>query len=156
MSEILSNWWYFFSDRFTKVETLLRWYRRSERHIENSKLRRQKTALQNTLDSVREELKRSQRYNQHLLSEREDLIKELDRTSSQEARLQKQIALQDDNVRKLQDEVFGFKRSISSSTRIEGQLSDECIQESMEGLYHAVRDWAFNVVRKDKTSKSGL
>lgn len=105
---------------------------------------------------MREELKRSQRYNQHLLSEREDLIKELDRASSQEARLQKQIALQDDKVRKLQDEVFGFKRSISSSTRIEGQLSDECIQESMEGLYHAVRDWAFNVVRKDNTSKSGL
>lgn len=78
---------------------------------------------------------------------------ERDEALDQQKQLQVQIEEKDSKIHQLQNEILHYKKSISGASHVEGQLTDTTIQKAMDGLFYAVRDWALQVARQEKTSK---
>lgn len=96
------------------------------------------------------------REQERLCAQNEDKVKEIRELQSETLERQKTVAetnAKDDKIRELQSEIAQYKRSISASTMKVGQMSDATIQGAMDGLFYAVRDWAIETVRQEKTSK---
>ncbi|KAH0338557.1 hypothetical protein KCU81_g7581, partial [Aureobasidium melanogenum] len=72
-----------------------------------------------------------------------------DDTMKQQKQLQARGRAKNDQIRELQKEVLRYKKTISSSNSCPTQLSDTTIQSKMDALFHAVRDWAVDSVRRD-------
>lgn len=81
------------------------------------------------------------------------VCQERDHAHGQVAELRGQIKSKDGQIHELQKEILLYKKSLASSTRVDGQLSDMRIQDAMSGLFFAVRDWALKMVRQDKTGR---
>lgn len=65
-----------------------------------------------------------------------------------------QMQQKNDEIARLHEELQQFKTTITKSTRVHGQLSDTRIQSKMNDLFSAVRNWALEVVRREKPGKS--
>lgn len=74
-------------------------------------------------------------------------LKHLNRCETQ---WKSQVEEKNDVIRHLREEVLQYKKAISISTQAEEQLSDTNIQNKINDLFHAVRDWALEVVRRYK------
>lgn len=84
-----------------------------------------------------------------------DQISELQRENlAQQKLLQLQAESKDGQIRELQKDILQYKKTISSSNSYAGQLSDTTIQNKMNALFHAIRDWAVDSIRHDDTCKS--
>jgi len=67
-----------------------------------------------------------------------------------EEALDSRLSQKDDEISKLEQEIQEYKVAITKSTRLEGQLSDTRIQIKINDLFSAVRNWALEVVRREK------
>ncbi|KAG9646983.1 hypothetical protein KCU64_g10318, partial [Aureobasidium melanogenum] len=85
-----------------------------------------------------------------LLNYERTVCQERDRALQQKVELRADIKAKDGQIHELQKEILQYKKSLASSTRIDGQLSDMRIQEAMNGLFFAVREWAIKMVRQEK------
>ncbi|KAK6000863.1 hypothetical protein QM012_003588 [Aureobasidium pullulans] len=86
-----------------------------------------------------------------LLNHDRIVCQERDHALQQRVELCADIEAKKGQIRELQKEILQYKKSLASSTRVDGQLSDMRIQDSMNGLFFAVRDWAIKSVRQHKT-----
>ncbi|KAH0272649.1 hypothetical protein KCU91_g6533, partial [Aureobasidium melanogenum] len=132
---------------------------------ENALLKDEKSDLLNQTDQLQTELEALELDNSRMSSEFKRLeaefdrfavrkkaaCEERDRALSEKLALCTEIDTKDSQIRELQREILQYKKSLASTTRIDGQLSDMKIQDAMNGLFFAVRDWALKVVRQDKT-----
>lgn len=85
----------------------------------------------------------------------EDLRNHHDRASKayktarhSEGHLEQELKRKNHEIRELQQEIVEYKSIVSSSTLLDKQMSDTAIQDKMNALSFALRDWAVGVVRQ--------
>ncbi|KAH0366913.1 hypothetical protein KCU65_g4983, partial [Aureobasidium melanogenum] len=136
-TELLKNENFRMSDETEKLQTEIR------------ALKSEKYQISSNLSSLGARFDKLLNYDRTVCQER-------DRALNQKSELRAEIKGKEGQIRELQKEIFQYKKTLAGSTRIDGQLSDMRIQDAMNGLFFAVRDWAIKTVRQEKTILNSL
>lgn len=87
----------------------------------------------------------------HFSESGSDYQAELERRTS---RLQQERVKAQEEATNLQNQLYELKRGISTSTRIENEVSDSTFKEQFQHLYHETSNWVVNHFRKVKVEKT--
>jgi hypothetical protein len=85
-----------------------------------------------------------------------NLTADLDRAQRSNHEAQRHLDHRNDEIRELQRQVLDLKRSISTSTRTEGQVTDDVFREHIQRLGHDLQNWIINNFRRAKLGRSSL
>ena len=84
------------------------------------------------------------------------LTMDLERAQRSSHEAQRLLDHRNDEIRELQRQVLDLKRSISTSTRTEGQVTDDVFREHIQTLGHDLQNWILNNFRRSKLGMSAI
>ncbi|KAI9805445.1 MAG: hypothetical protein M1825_000696 [Sarcosagium campestre] len=145
--------------RLAEVQSLLAeqsrerayWARKHEEvHRDFMKAESEKRVLQASMSDRDARWKREwERKNEHLL-------RELDRSRDRYHAAQKASWEHEKEAQELRRQVLELKHSISTSTRMEGQITDDVFRQKMQTLGHDIQNWTITNFRKAKLDVHSL
>lgn len=78
----------------------------------------------------------------------QDLASQLDYARNAAHQLHREVKSFDVERSQLQDQILSLKKSISSSTKMQGQVTDDALKEEMQTLGHGLQNWVVMRFRK--------